>query len=117
VQITAAPVTHGQVDTIALRFENPYTGRAIVYSADTEPCPALVRLADGAEYLLHEATGSYPGHSSPAQAAQVAREARVTFLVLIHYPVRRVDLERWQAQAALFPGPVILAQDGDTYPL
>jgi len=117
VRITASPVCHGIMETIALRFENLYSGRAIVYSADTEPCRALIRLARGAEYLLHEATGKHPGHSSPAQAAEVAREAGATFLILIHYPVQRVDLEHWRAQATAFSGPVLLAQDGDTYPL
>jgi ribonuclease Z len=117
VRITGAPMIHEGNDTLGLRFENIYTGRAAAYSADTEPCAALIRLAAGAEYLLHEATGEYPGHSSPAQAAEVARQAGVTFLVLIHYPVRRMDLERWRSRAAAFPGPVILAQDGDSYPL
>jgi ribonuclease Z len=117
VRITASPVIHGPIDALALRFENIHTGRAIVYSADTEPCPALVRLAAGAKHLIHEATGEYAGHSSPAQAAEVAREAGVSFLILIHYPVRGVDLERWRSKAAAFSGPVILAQDGDTYAL
>jgi ribonuclease Z len=117
VRITATPVLHGQHDTLALRFENVHTGRSVVYSADTEPCPALVRLAAGAEHLIHEATGKFPSHSSPAQAAEVAREAGVTFLVLIHYPVRRMDLERWRSKASAFPGPVILAQEGDSYTL
>jgi ribonuclease Z len=117
VQITATPVIHGRVDTLALRFDNPSTGKSIVYSADTEPCPALVRLAAGADLLLHEATGNHAGHSSPAQAAEVAREAGVTRLALIHYPVHGVDLESWRTAAAEFPGPVFLAQDGDIYPL
>jgi ribonuclease Z len=117
VRITASPVVHGATDALALRFENIHTGRAIVYSADTEPCPALVRLAQGAQHLIHEATGEYPGHSSPAEAAEIARKAGVGFLVLIHYPVRGVDLERWRSKAAAFSGPVILAEDGDTYTL
>jgi ribonuclease Z len=117
VQITAATVDHGQTETLALRFENTNSGQAIVYSADTEPCPALVRLAACADLLLHEATGDYAGHSSPAEAAEVAREAGVARLALIHYPVRGVNLEAWRAAAAGFPGPVTLAQDGDVYPL
>ena len=117
IEITAAPVTHGENDTIALRFENRTTKRAIVYSADTEPSQALGTLAGGAGLLLHEATGDLPGHSSAAQAAEVAREAGVEQLVLIHYPVRGVDPERWRRQAAGFPGPVGLACDGDVYPL
>jgi ribonuclease Z len=117
IRISAAPTVHGSNDTLALRFENTDTGRAAVYSADTEPCAALVRLAAGADLLLHEATGEYPGHSTPAEAAEVAREAGVARLALIHYPVRGVNLEAWRLQAAEFPGPVTLAREGDRYEL
>jgi ribonuclease Z len=117
VRITATPVLHGDVSTVALRFENEATGRSIVYSADTEPCPALARLAAGADILIHEATGEERGHSSPRQAAEIAREAGVTQLVLIHYPIYGVDLEAWRAEAARFHGRVTLAHDGDVYPL
>jgi ribonuclease Z len=110
-------MVHGSNDTLALRFENTDTGRAAVYSADTEPCAALVRLAAGADLLLHEATGEHPGHSTPAEAAEVAREAGVARLALIHYPVRGVNLEAWRLQAAEFPGPVMLAREGDRYEL
>jgi ribonuclease Z len=117
VQIIAAPVVHGQVQTLALRFENTISGRSIVYSADTEPCPALVRLALGADLLIHEATGDHVGHSTPAEAAECAREAGVARLALIHYPVRGVYLEDWRLAAAEFPGPVELARDGSVYQL
>ena len=117
VRVSAAPVVHGDNDTLALRFENTATGRAIVYSADTEPCEAVVQLAAGADILIHEATGEHPGHSTPAGAAEVAREAGVTELALIHYPVRGVNLEAWRLQAAEFPGPVTLARKGDRYRL
>jgi ribonuclease Z len=115
--ITAAPVNHGENETLALRLENQATQRVIVYSADTEPSQTLITLATGAGLLLHEATGDLPGHSSAAQAVEVAREAGVEQLVLIHYPVRGVDPETWRRQASGFPGPVRLACDGDVYPL
>jgi len=117
VRISATPTSHADVDSLALRFEQDSAGPAIVYSSDTRPCPALVRLAAGAGLLLHEATGNYPGHSSPAQAAEAARLAGVARLGLIHYPVRGVDLEGWRLAATGFPGEVFLAQDGDRYPL
>lgn len=117
IQITAAPVVHAGTDTLALRFEDRTSQRAIVYSADTEPCPALARLAAGADLLLHEATGDYAGHSLPEEAAELAREAGVGQLALIHYPVRGVNLEAWRCRAAEFSGPVTLARDGDVYPL
>jgi ribonuclease Z len=117
IVITAAPVLHGDNDTVALRFENRDTNRTIIYSADTEPCSTLVRFACGADVLLHEATGEFDGHSSPEQAADVAREAGVAQLALIHYPVRDTDLETWRLRATEFPGPVTLARDGDSFPL
>jgi ribonuclease Z len=117
VQITATPADHREVQALAFRFENSRTGRSIVYSGDTEPCPTVVRLATGADLLLHEASGAFPGHSSPIQAAEVASAAGVKRLVLTHYPVLEVDLEAWRQSAVGFPGPVSLARDGDRYPL
>jgi ribonuclease Z len=117
IRITASPVVHGDQDTLALRFENSITKRVIVYSADTEPCPTLIRLAAGADLLLHEATGDFPGHSTPVEAAEVAREAGVAQLALVHYPVHGVEPEAWRRQAAGFPGEVTLARDGDVYSL
>jgi ribonuclease Z len=105
------------VETLALRFDNTATGRAIVYSSDTEPCQSLIQLAEGADLLIHEATGAFPGHSSPAEAAGVAREAGAERLALIHYPVRGVNREDWRRGAAGFPGRVELAEDGDIYAL
>ncbi|HSJ52534.1 MAG TPA: MBL fold metallo-hydrolase [Anaerolineae bacterium] len=117
VAITASPAEHAGNDTLALRFEEVTTGRAAVYSADTEPVQAVVRLAAGADLLIHEATGENQGHSSPEQAAEVARQAGVGRLALIHYPVPDTDLEAWRARAAGFGGDVFLAQDGDVYSL
>lgn len=115
IEITASPVPHGKQDTVALRLENPVTGQAIAYSSDTEPSPALVRLAAGAGLLIHEASGEAAGHSSPAQAAEVAREAGVERLVLTHYPVVGTDLMRWRDQAAGQGVEVELARDGDAH--
>jgi ribonuclease Z len=117
VEIRATPVDHREVQALAYRFENTGTGRRIVYSGDTEPCPELVKLASGANLLLHEASGALPGHSSPAQAAEIASAAGVETLALTHYPVREVDLEAWRRSAVGFPGRVVLAHDGDRYPL
>jgi ribonuclease Z len=116
VRITASPGAHSGQDSVGLRFDNTTTGRSIVYSSDTQPCPAIVRLSTGADLLIHEATGGDPGHSTPEQAGEVARQAKVKRLVLIHYPVAGTNLEELRGRAAAaFPGPVALAQDGDLY--
>ncbi len=89
LSITATPVDH-PVPTIGLRFE---TDDAIVaYSCDTAVCEAVVRLADGADVLIHEGTGSLPGvHASPEEAAGVAAEAGVGRLILVHAPFDASD--------------------------
>ncbi len=93
--ITAAPGIHG-VPTIGLRCQHVDSGFVIAYSCDTEPCPAIDRLALGADLLIHEATGEVRGHSSAAQAVDVARRAGCPQLVLVHLPrgLDREDMDR-----------------------
>jgi ribonuclease Z len=72
---------------LALRFEERSIGKALVYSADTEPCPAVQALANGAAVLIHEATTAAPfaGHTTPRQAGAVAATAGAGRLVLVHF--------------------------------
>jgi len=65
--------------------------------------------------LLHEATGDSPGHSSAAQAGDIATQAEVGRLLLVHYPngpYRTSDLVA-EAQTR-YPGQVSLAEDFTT---
>lgn len=111
LSIFSSPVRH-LVPTIGLRIVNPAEDRAVVYSCDTEPCPSVVRLAAGADVLIHEATGAGMGHSSASQAGSVARDSEVGKLVLIHYPTEDVETETLIEQAAeTFHGTVQLAHD------
>lgn len=116
-EITTAPVEH-RVPTIAVKVMSRETGRAVVYSSDTEPCEALARLAQGADILIHESTGDYAGHSTPAQAGAMARRCGVGKLVLIHFTALDSELDGLrQAAEAEFDGPVELAEDFAVYPL
>jgi ribonuclease Z len=100
------------VPSLALRLEDKFTGSAVVYSADTAPCEAVVQLASGAETLVHEASGEHPGHSTAAEAAEVAQRAGVEALYLIHYPALTAQLETILMEAQkVFSGPVHLARD------
>jgi len=114
-RIISSPVQH-LVPTLALKIECKSSGRVWVYSSDTEPCENVVELARGADVLIHEATGRQIGHSSSAQAGEVARQSGVKELILVHLPVMDVDLEDWRREAvATFGGPVRVAQDFDVY--
>lgn len=109
--IYSSPVRH-LIPTIGLRIEPSDKSKTIVYSCDTEPCPAVVQLANGADILIHEAAGAVVGHSSASQAGEVAREAKVDQLLLIHYQVGENVYKTILEQAQqTFQGEVALAQD------
>jgi ribonuclease Z len=114
-RITGAPVCH-LVPALGLRIENKRSGGVLAYSSDTSPAEEVVALAHGADVLIHEAAGNTLGHSSAAQAGEIARQAGVDRLVLIHYRPSPQKYERWLAEAgAAFGGPVELAQDFGEY--
>ncbi|MGD2251836.1 MAG: MBL fold metallo-hydrolase [Anaerolineales bacterium] len=110
-RIEASPMRH-LVPTLGIRIQSTTGGRSIVYSSDTEPCPSLLRLAEGADILIHESTGKAPGHSSARQVGETARRAGVGRLLLIHYP-GGVSTEKGMLKEArsAFKGEVALAQD------
>lgn len=111
IRVYSSPVNH-IIPTIGLRIEDRATKRVASYSCDTEPSEAVVNLAHEADYLIHEATGEGPGHSSPSQAGEIATKANARELLLIHYPVRGFDTSTWVPQAkSTFSGKVRLAQD------
>ncbi|MFP4227705.1 MAG: MBL fold metallo-hydrolase [Salinivenus sp.] len=86
--VTAAPVPHGDTPTVGLRFEHDPTGRVLAYSCDTSgPADSVVERAADADILIHEANGGpSENHSTAAEAAQVADQAGVDRLVLVHLP-------------------------------
>jgi ribonuclease Z len=109
--IKSSPVHH-MIPTIGLRFEFKDSGRVLAYSCDTEPCEEVVRLSQGANILIHEATGASFGHSSAKQAGEIAAKAGVTNLYLIHYTTFGRASEDLIAEAGeTFPGKIKLARD------
>jgi ribonuclease Z len=86
------------------------TGRKVVLSGDTSPCPALEVAAHDANLLVHEATfaeeeadrAAQTGHSTAAQAARVARDAGVGLLCLTHLSTRYAGPELRDEARAIF---------------
>jgi ribonuclease Z len=75
-------------------------GRIVTILGDTRQTSAAVRLAVGADVLVHEATyeaeeskmARRHGHSTSAQAAEVAREAGAKRLLLTHISARYIGV-------------------------
>lgn len=109
--ILASPVHH-LIPTIGLRFDFGRQSKSLAYSCDTEPCEEVIRLAEGVDILIHEASGASLGHSSAEQAGQIATRAEVGKLYLIHYPTGEFANRDILSQARQgFQGEVELATD------
>jgi ribonuclease Z len=90
VQGSDGPVSPDQV------MGEPRRGRKVVVSGDTAPCEMTRLAAHEAELLVHDASfadeeldrATETGHSTARQAAELAREAEVKLLALVHISTR-----------------------------
>ncbi len=91
-------------------------GRKLVITGDTSPCEMTRLAAHQAQVLVHDASfaddevgrAAETGHSTARQAAELAREAEVEMLALVHvssrYDVRAVlDQARDEYQPSVAP--------------
>lgn len=111
-RILSSPVQH-LIPTLGLRIECRQGEYVLAYSSDTDPIEETVRLAAGADILIHEAAGTASGHSTAAEAGEIAARAGAKILYLIHYSLRGdTTAETLLADAKkTFPGKVFLAED------
>lgn len=134
VKVTAALVNHPPVvPAFAYRFDTP--DRSIVFSGDTTPCDSLIRLAKGADILVHEVIHKpslarllsripnadrllehiVASHTTHEDVGKVARDAAVKTLVLTHYvPVDDPSLsdDLWTEGARkYYDGKIIAGKD------
>ena len=139
VRVTAILVQHAPVfPAFAYRFDTP--SGSVVFSGDTGPCDNLVRLARGADYLVHEVIDvgfiakrveKLPNrdnivnhltesHTSPEDAGRIAARANVKTLILSHLVPGDSEIaeEEWEHRArTAFDGDVICGVDLDQFPL
>ena len=134
VKVTAARVEHPQIkDAFAYRFDGP--DRSIVFSGDTRPSQNLVRLAKGADVLVHEVMDLkaierliaadrnaatlrrhlVESHTTAEEVGQVAAAAGVKTLVLNHFVPGgepAIPDEAWRAAVRPhFPGELVIGRD------
>jgi ribonuclease BN (tRNA processing enzyme) len=135
VVVTSALVDHPPVTpAFAYRLDSP--DRSVVISGDTRPSDALIRLARGADVLVHEVI--WPSaidrllanlynastlkksilshHTPPEDVGRVAAEAQVKTLVLSHFvPAedREITDEMWTdaVRRGGYKGPIIVGKD------
>jgi ribonuclease Z len=145
LRVTMFRVKHDPVrPAVGYRFD--YAGRSVVVSGDTAKSAGVLAHAKGADILIHEglqpemmtrvstvadrigktrlakmARDTLNYHTSPIEAAEIARDAGVGMLVFTHmvpppsnFLTRRMFLA---GVADVFPGTIVLGEDGMRFDL
>ncbi|GAB1645277.1 MBL fold metallo-hydrolase [Krasilnikovia sp. MM14-A1259] len=119
--VTVDRVNH-PIETYGVRVE--HQGRVLAYSSDTAPCDALLRLAQGADLFLCEASyldgvDNPPDlHLTGGEAGEAATKADVGRLLLTHLvPAWCSEASTVEAASATFAGPVDVVRPGSRYDL
>jgi len=96
-------------------------GKKVVYSGDTMPCKNIIKLAAGADLLIHDST-RFEGsddtkkgakdyrHTTFEDVLKIAEEAKVKELILTHISRRYQDLQELKEIISKYPN-VKLAKD------
>jgi ribonuclease BN (tRNA processing enzyme) len=123
LRFTFHPVRH-YVPSHAMRIRGPGSA-TLAFSSDAGPCPELVEAARAADLFMCESALLDPaqdpqperrGHTSAAEAGQIARQAGAQRLLVTHYVSGNgVDDPQRDAARRTFGGPVELAEEGKTY--
>ena len=119
--VTVDRVNH-PVETYGVRVEQG--GRVLAYSSDTAPCESLLRLAQGADLFLCEASylDGMPNppdlHLTGGEAGEAATKADVGRLLLTHLvSAWGSEASTVEAACAAYAGPVEVVRPGSRYDL
>jgi ribonuclease Z len=141
LEIAAFLVDHAPVHP-AVGYRIAYKGRSVVLSGDTRKSAAVQREAAGVDLLVHEALSAplmaaleagaveagranlkkifadvVDYHSSPEQAAEIARDAKVGYLLLNHIapplPFPGLESAFLGRASEIYSGPLRVGIDGD----
>nr|BFE76248.1 hypothetical protein GCM10020092_095490 [Actinoplanes digitatis] len=119
--VTVDRVNH-PIETYGVRVE--HNGGVLAYSSDTAPCDSLLRLAQGADLFLCEASyldgvNNPPDlHLTGGEAGEAATKADVRKLLLTHLvPAWVSEASTVEAASAAYSGPVEVVRPGARYDL
>jgi ribonuclease BN (tRNA processing enzyme) len=119
--VTADRVNH-PIETYGVRVE--HNGKVLAYSSDTAPCESLLRLAQGADLFLCEASyldgvENPPDlHLTGGEAGEAATKADVRKLLLTHLvSAWGSEASTVEAACAAYTGPVEVVRPGARYDL
>ena len=141
VEVRAFAVDHAPVHP-AVGYRISYKGRTVVLSGDTRASDAVRLQAKGVDLLVHEALSEplvrvigdaalqagrpnvkklmsdiVDYHTSPEQAAQVAQDAQVGYLLLSHIapplPILGMEKAFLGDAGSIYKGPIRVGIDGD----
>lgn len=145
LEVRAFAVDHAPVHP-AVGYRISYKGRTVVLSGDTRASDAMRLQAKGADLLVHEALSEplvraigdaaiqagrtnlkklmadiVDYHTSPEQAAQIAQDAQVGYLLLSHIapplPIPGMDKAFLGDAGSIYKGPIRVGIDGDFFSL
>ena len=112
-------MAHSGTETLGVRVE--FEGAVLAYSADTGPAGSFDTLARDADVFICEASfqeqdEKWEGHTSAAQAAEIAAGLGVSNLILSHLPAGRdLGLSLAEAHRNAKGVTVQLAADGQSH--
>ncbi len=113
----------GTVIPLAEAAYKPYVPRSYAYASDTAVFPGEAEVLKDVTVLYHEATflqehedkAAARFHTTTLQAAQVARDAGVSKLLIGHYSSRNLDHRLYEAECRTVFPETYAASDGDVY--
>lgn len=141
LEIVAFVVDHAPIHP-AVGYRISYKGRTVVLSGDTKKSAAVEREANGIDLLVHEALSEslmavleagagaagrprlkkifndvLDYHTTPEQAAETARDAKVRYLLLHHIvpalPLPGMEQAFLGDAGKIYTGPIRVGSDGD----
>lgn len=113
----------GTVIPLAEAAYKPFVPRSYAYASDTTVFPGEAEVLKDVTVLYHEATflqehedkAAARFHTTTLQAAQVARDAGVSKLLIGHYSSRNLDHRLYEAECRTVFPETYAASDGDVY--